>query len=543
MKNKIIVLMFALGGLVSSCSDAYDIVQKGDNHDPYEVYRNADDVRLGINAIYSSIPSSTEVSLSSIFTDEVSIGLNNGGQGVLDGEYTFMMEADNSYAASIWSSYYAMIHRINRLEEISKKLMEDGSAAQKTVHEQNLAELYVLRAFAHYKLFAYFTPDYKNNSGLSAIILDHVPPTDYTYSLPRNTVKEVKDFILNDLETAESLRTTSWGDANYVNAGAINAIRVKLFSMTEEYDKVIEYGEQIMSQYTLSNGNEYANLFARVDANYIDLPDFKEVIFRSKSTINTGPRPVSIWYSARASSDGSFFYEMGRSLYNELDKLDPSKLGQAANASRNDVRYGVNLLPSGIFSSNTGSKVLLNYENASLSEFKIGDILLIGKYRGTTGNNLANNVNIFRVSDILLAMAEARAFQQVFSDGSTDPDDIINQRTSVYSILYTLRYNRLANTSDLSTINLSIPTNSQQAYKAILDERRVEFAFEGHRYLDMKRLGVKANSEGFVRYSKDCADTGACQLPANSNKLTLPIPVGELNGNLVLTSDQQNPGY
>ena len=71
-----------------------------------------------------------------------------------------------SYAASIWSSYYAMIHRINRLEEISEKLMEDASAAQKTVHEQNLAELYVLRAFAHYKLFAYFTPDYKNNSGL-----------------------------------------------------------------------------------------------------------------------------------------------------------------------------------------------------------------------------------------------------------------------------------------------------------------------------------------------------------------------------------------
>ena len=35
----------------------------------------------------------------------------------------------------------------------------------------------------------------------------------------------------------------------------------------------------------------------------------------------------------------------------------------------------------------------------------------------------------------------------------------------------------------------------------------------------------------------------ACQLAANSHKLTLPIPVGELNGNLVLTSDQQNPGY
>ncbi len=90
---------------------------------------------------------------------------------------------------------------------------------------------------------------------------------------------------------------------------------------------------------------------------------------------------------------------------------------------------------------------------------------------------------------------------------------------------------------------LAMPTNfssSQAAFARILEERRVEFAFEGQRYLDMKRLGARAGSPGFVRDAKDCASSGACSLAPNSTKLTLPIPRSEMvsNPNMV-----QNPGY
>ena len=355
---------------------------------------------------------------------------------------------------------------------------------------------------------------------------------DYSYSLPRNTVAEVKKFILDDLEVAEDLRQAGWMELNYVNAGVIESIRTKLYSMTGDWDKVLEHGQLVLNQFNLANASDYQSLFARVDLND---PTYREpsseIIFKLKRTVNTGGNVAAAWYSVNVSGGGSYFYEMGRSLYNELDKLDSSKTGTQFG-SRNDVRYSVNLDPD------TG--VLINYESATQSEFIVGDILLIGKYQGMVGAERKNDVPIFRVADILLAMAEARAAKGEFSSGSTEPDDILNQTTDVYSIIYTLRFNR---STIPSLISMPEITDTRSAFNAILNERRVEFAFEGHRYLDMKRLGAKAGSEGFTRYSKDCQINGACNLPVNSFKMTLPIPITEMTGNNSLTSDSQNPGY
>lgn len=551
MKNRLLILMFAIGSVLTSCSDAYEIEEKGTLYDAYEAFRTSSDVKSGLNAIYSSIPASTEINLGSVFTDEVSIGVDNGGQGLIQGQYGFNMEAGSGYASSIWGSYYTMINRINRLEVVAKKLIsETTDTAEISGLKDSLAELYALRAFAHYKLFAYFTPNYLDNNGMSAIILDHVPPYDYTYSLPRNTVAEVKKFILDDLTRAEATRQSGWADTrDYVSAAMVNAIRVKLYTMTQDWDKVLEYGELIMSQYSLANRTQYRDLFSRVQGEsstsglngYKDVPGNTEVIFRLKTTTNSGPSVVSNWYSVRArGEDGSPFYEMGRSLYNELDKLDASLTGTAFTepGTRNDIRYDVNLVPT--WSQRVGTKVLTTYDTASQSDYDSNDLLLIGKYLGTEGADMKNDLHIFRVSDILLCMAEARAAQNELTTTFTDPDDIVGQRTDVYSILYTLRHNRSLNASGISMPDLS---SQQAAWKAILNERRVEFAFEGHRYLDMKRLGVRAGSPGFTRYSKDCTINGACNLPVNSYKMTLPIPIGEMNGNKSLTTDSQNPGY
>lgn len=553
MKNKVLILLFAIGGLVSSCSDAYDIPEKGTLYNEYEAFRNAEDVKRGLNVIYLSVPTSTEIALGSIFTDEVAIGPDNGGQGLISGEYSFFMESNNAYAASIWNSYYAMINRINRLEVISKKFINDasGNTVEINNHKNNLAELYALRAYAHYKLFAYFTPNYTNASGKSAIILDHVPPLDYSYSLPRNSVSEVKKFILDDLQRAEENRSAGWAGMEYANGDMVNAIRVKLFSMTEEWDNVLTYGQAIMDKYSLEEPQKYRDIFGKEPV----IASNKEVIFMTKVTPNSGPSVIGNWYSVRTSAGGSPFYKMGRSLYNEFDKLDSSKTGtlfpgqQEGNVTgqeRNDVRFAVNLLdkdedPVNPTDTDTqdGSTVLLNYETASQSDYNAKDVLLIGKYMGIPQASLKGNLFLFRTADILLAMAEARAAKGQFSSGATDPDDLVNDFSNVYSILYTIRYNRSID----RTVTLPTITTQQSAWKAILDERRVEFAFEGHRYLDMKRIGAKANSNGFTRYSKDCFVNGACNLPVSDYRMTLPIPVTEMNGNNSLTTDSQNPGY
>ena len=200
MKKRIKILLITVIGLTSlySCNDAIDIVQDGERNNPYDVYRNADDIKRGANGIYNSLPGEGEIEFVSVFTDEVSIGISNGGQGLIGGEYGFFMQTGNSFASSTWGGYYSIINRINRLFEISDELklrVQENSqltsaekAAEIAKHKNVESELYALRAYAHFKLFAYFTPDYTNPSAMSIIIAEVVPSKDFDEYIGRSTV-------------------------------------------------------------------------------------------------------------------------------------------------------------------------------------------------------------------------------------------------------------------------------------------------------------------------------------------------------------------
>lgn len=534
MRKKGILLMFALAGLLVSCNDAIDIKQDGEISDVYEVFRNTADVKRGLSGIYTSLPGESEVEFVSVFTDEVSIGGNNGGQGLIGGEYGFFMQPGNDFANSTWSSYYSIINRVNRLLKVADELVANGSAVASEMNNVK-AELHGLRAYANYKLFAYYTPDYTNPSGLSIMKLDYVPDTnDLTTAIGRSTVGVIKNFIVEDVDKAIVLRTGSWEGANYVNEAMLRAVKVKLYSMTGDYANVLTEGNAILadSNFRLSNANEFSTMFGTLKT-VGDIEPSSEMIFKLKRVVGNGGQIAAAWYSSRVSNQGSYFYEMGRSLYNELDKLDPANTGSDYTVNRNDVRYKAYL--------DADTKVATNYASLSQAEFVSKDVLLIGKYQGTnaTGALLQNDVPVFRTADIYLAMAEALASQNELLGSSNNLDDLINDLTSVQGIIATIRFNRSNNASQ---VVLPAITTVQSAWKAILDERRIELAFEGQRYLDMKRIGAKAGSNGFERYSKDCIVNAACNLPVNSFKMTLPIPTSELNSNPIIRG-QQNPGY
>lgn len=540
MKKKSLILIMAIATLFVSCNDAIDIKQDGQVTNPQEIFRNSTDIERGVIGIYSVLPGETEIAFTSTFTDELGIGIDNGGQGLRDGEYGFFMQPGNSYALSIWTSYYGAINRINRMinstDELIAKLQgvnnADANAERKRL-QKSKGDLIVLRAYSHYKLFAYFTPDYTNPSGFAIMKLDFLQTDDYTVELGRSTVKEIKDFIISDLDDASTLYSQAavpFSSSYYVTQGMIDAIKTKLYSMVGEYDKVITFGDAVISNPStqLANATQYKDYFD-------DKEISKEIIFQLKR-VRGGASVASAWYSIDVSEDGSPFYEVGRSLYNEIDKLDPTQTGSAYSTSRGDVRYGVNIL--------SGSKVATDYATITQTDYQNDDVLLIGKYKGRPSQSLPlqNNIPIFRAADIYLAMAEARAAQGALVYSGNDIEDLLDPAVAtqtVEGILVYLKFNRITNTAILARPNI---TSSQSAWNAILDARRVEFAFEGHRYLDMKRLGIKAGSTGFDRYSKDCSVNGACNLPATDHKLTLPIPTRELNGNTVIRP-QQNPGY
>jgi hypothetical protein len=129
------------------------------------------------------------------------------------------------------------------------------------------------------------------------------------------------------------------------------------------------------------------------------------------------------------------------------------------------------------------------------------------KWRGEKGVFL-ENIPIIRYSEVLLIAAEGKA------RSANEAGARIN--------LTTLRTNRgLASVADDVT--------GQALINLILKERRLELCLEGHRYFDLKRLGLNITKP---------APRPVVQ--ASDFRIIARLPVGEvqLNPNLV-----QNPGY
>jgi starch-binding outer membrane protein, SusD/RagB family len=147
----------------------------------------------------------------------------------------------------------------------------------------------------------------------------------------------------------------------------------------------------------------------------------------------------------------------------------------------------------------------------------------IKKYAGrASGNANVVDVKVIRLSEVYLNRAEAYAR--------------LNQDVKALQDLNEIRSRRY---SDFNPIT-SIETGTS-LLNAILLQRRLELAFEGHRFFDLKRLGLAVTRTS----SGDFIDgTGAAPavngIEAGSPKFALPIPQSELDVNKNIT---QNGGY
>jgi hypothetical protein len=86
---------------------------------------------------------------------------------------------------------------------------------------------------------------------------------------------------------------------------------------------------------------------------------------------------------------------------------------------------------------------------------------------------------------------------------------------------------------------ISQPANEYDMVSAILDERRLELAFEGHRFFDLVRHGLERAKE--VHDSMNEKDPyWQTRLPLTQESILMPVPQTALDDNPSLV---QNPGY
>jgi starch-binding outer membrane protein, SusD/RagB family len=152
------------------------------------------------------------------------------------------------------------------------------------------------------------------------------------------------------------------------------------------------------------------------------------------------------------------------------------------------------------------------------------DLLIIGKYPINADANAINDFKGMRISEAYLIRAEAYAKSSQFDLAAADVEAV--QTARHIGVTEAVEYNSVL-----------------EAVEGVIAERRLELAFEGHRYTDIKRVRA-ITGKGIERAEDlgDCDSPYPCVLPVSSPKFILPIPQGELNGNPVI-SEQQAPGY
>jgi hypothetical protein len=136
----------------------------------------------------------------------------------------------------------------------------------------------------------------------------------------------------------------------------------------------------------------------------------------------------------------------------------------------------------------------------------INNFPFCNKMRNTTGSQ---NQIFIRLADIYLLKAEALT-ELGQLDGTSGPAYYVNLVRSRVGLPATT----------------AVTTDDMRA--AIALERRLELAFEGHRWYDLKRTGKAISTMTALGYN------------LTENKLLWPIPQGERDKNVNLT---QNPGY
>ncbi|MBT8222676.1 MAG: RagB/SusD family nutrient uptake outer membrane protein [Eudoraea sp.] len=501
MKNyRNIFYLFGMVFTLVACNDAIEIDQPG-RLDADAAFQTVDDLEQGLFGVYDDIDTSPEIAFSSIFTDELSIGFDNGGQGLAD--YGFVLNAGSTAPANFWTRNYTAIASANLVIEAAD-LISPEDAAEQATYNQVLGETLALRAYAHFELMSYFVTDYTDNSTLGVPYLDYIPSIDV--QLLRDPAGDVWNEILEDLSTADGLLSNDTSDPTRINKDFIKAMRARIAAYRGDYTTAATLSQQLIDDYPLANRAQYEGVFLDTDNT--------EIIFKLERTNNdtydgqgaTGSPNAGGWAGARfafvdATLSGSPYFEMGRSLFNLLDPAD--------------IRYDVNVAPTSLIDPNYAT----NNDPAL-------DILVVQKYPGSEGQPLMNDLKIFRAAEMLLIRAEAYADAGTFNGASN----------STAALLKQLRDARFGTDTALPTF-----ANQQEAFGAILDERRIELSFEGHRYKDLKRLGQRAN-RGVSKDAIDCAFNGACTLSADDFRFTLPLPIVEFNANPGLR-EQQNPGY
>ena len=385
----------------------------------------------------------------------------------------------NTSITPIWQNHYRVILRANSVIARVPGVSEAGfTDAQK---KQLVAEAKFMRALTYFQLVNLFAQPYNCSMGSNLGVPLVLSAFDGTVSFPaRNTVNEVQLQIKKDLEESISDLPDTYPSSSDTRGratkGASRALLSRLLLYRGEWAEAASRANEVI---TASSIYSLAPDYAFYDANST------EDVFTIEMTTTD---------NSRTGAGGLASYHRPASAGGRGDAPFSTSLIQAYLQEPGDKRLA--LSDSAVASDGPRRRFTLKYFDARTN---------------------ADNTPVIRVTEMYLNRAEALAEK-----------DGINQ-VSIGLI------NSLRRRAGLVDWTLLTYATKQDFVLGILNERRKELAFEGHRRMDLLRKGLSLRTSGPASaISKPC--DGA------SPKVILPIPQSEIDINPALKG-QQNPGY
>nr|WP_299178010.1 RagB/SusD family nutrient uptake outer membrane protein [uncultured Chryseobacterium sp.] len=498
-------MVIATSVAIISCSDAIEIVQDGEIN-PDQTLTTVSNLENYLNgAVYGSLDNSAAIKYTSLFTDELRIGPSNSGQDLAN--FRWVITPNNGYASAIWGSNYTTINRINTLVAAAEKFTPSSDEVAK--YNSTIAEARALRALSYLNLMTYFSTDTKNDNALGVML--PLKPMAITETLPRVSNADVWAAVEADLNYAYT--NIGYDPIKrpvplFLGKAGVNAIRARMYLYRGNYTLAKQYAQQAITDFIAP-----MTVATPVPTGTPGTPNWNTSFYAAAG----GPSPYrQMWVDTIP----------GENIF----KLSRPAVGQGGIAeiytTNTTTLTGSPLWTTGLNLFNLYSNTPNDIRRyAFVDPSSANNAYVIDKYPGKGNTPLKNDIKLFRLTEMQLILAECAV------QGGTP--DLATAATIVRNV-------RQARTFS-GTAVLPVYTSVQQALRDILVERRVEFAFEGHRFIDLKRLGDAANVS-IDRHPNDdrLISTTPLTLSLTDFRWTLPIPASEINGNPGI---QQNPGY
>lgn len=545
MKKRIILL--SLFALLFSCNDATDITQAGELNDA-RLFTNVANMQLFLNETYDRLGTETDIVTSSKLSDEVAIA---GGLTVNDTQ-RFFVTTTNGEAEAIWATHYGLINYCNRV--IRGATFFTPPAADVPAYNSILAQARALRAFAHFELMVYFSKDLSDDNGLGVMLVDHVPTISEDF--PRSTNGTLFNFIESDLSFAETnlINPTGTNAYKFVSQNFINAMRARMYLYRKNYTQALTYANLVIGARPLSTSLvPFTGTTALYPANSAVIPPVGAGT--GSTTINVSPTAVPAQAIQRALYQVDQWTSTAAPTYRKMwVDADQGEILFAIDRPNNKINWGSQYNTNGSYLTggplyDMGRNLFNLYtqpmgggaedfrrwcfvdRSATISATpatatRTSEQIVIDKYPGKTGAHTANDIKVFRASEIYFIKAECLVRSGDLPGAANLIQQVRQARNYVVG----------------GVVPTPVYGSAAAAFADILTERRKELAFEGHRYIDLKRLGADAGVSGTDRDAVD-GDNSSATSPLNillgDYRFTLPIPQDEININPI----QQNDGY